>query len=770
MILKAFISHSSKQKHFAEAIRNCIGADYCWIDKYDFEPSYKTLSEIYDKLGKTSIFVLLISKEAIKSDWVQTEIAKAKELLNQQHIDLFSCYIIDDTQLSDLPNWMVKDECYNLKHFSNPIFVAHDIKKKMMRILLKNDSLYQLEQQIFVGRNDKINEFETKMYSSSGASKLAMIISGRKGVGKKKFAMKCLEDMGMGNEIIPFSISMDSKHSIEDFIILLNSKTMQYDEDYIYDILAGSFDDKLACAVCLIGEIYQSHSYIFINDDKCIVRPERRLSEWFTNILSHPKFPQKLGIFVFSAFTPNIFVENDWPCILHIKLNALSKSDCTKLFFRCLQLLGIYEINQEDANFFIEKLVASPRQIFRCALELKKHPVNLVKKDISSLIDHEDRNISIVLKDFFNDSDTRDIIILLSKYEYLSYAVLQKIFADRIDVFNDCLTKLIVCALVETFGPGDEYIKLDYSYADYIRRNRLKMSPDLEIHSLECITESLTCDAKITEDLSLYLFEIKDRLSKGNIEKNTLLVPSIVIKYIIDIYDKQKWKQVVDLCDKVLNDSYKLSFYQDVIREIRYWLCLSLCRLQNERFFQEVHHFSGADYNFLMGFYMRNETNYPSAEKYYTKALEYQPKLAKALRELVTVMLAQRRFKDALELAKNNYLAQPSNTYHIHAYFRCLVREREITSTDRDILRQLIDEMDNSQSPKKMSLIRAMKLEYDAFASEKKIEPGRLIEDANNALREFPSSVDVQRVVNAIHAKQGICQLKSFDEDPEVNL
>ena len=119
MTLKAFISHSSKQKHFAETIRNIIGPDYCWVDKFDFEPSYKTLSEIYDKLGKTSIFVLLISKEAINSDWVQKEIAKAKELLELQRIELFSCYIIDDTQLSDLPDWIVKDECYNLKHFSN---------------------------------------------------------------------------------------------------------------------------------------------------------------------------------------------------------------------------------------------------------------------------------------------------------------------------------------------------------------------------------------------------------------------------------------------------------------------------------------------------------------------------------------------------------------------------------------------------------------------------------------------------------------------------
>ena len=109
MTLKAFISHSSKQKYIAEAIRSSIGADYCWVDKYDFEPSYKTLGEIYDKLGKTSIFVLLISKEAIHSDWVQKEIAKAKDLLDMQRIDLFSCYIIDDTQLSDLPNWMTKD-------------------------------------------------------------------------------------------------------------------------------------------------------------------------------------------------------------------------------------------------------------------------------------------------------------------------------------------------------------------------------------------------------------------------------------------------------------------------------------------------------------------------------------------------------------------------------------------------------------------------------------------------------------------------------------
>ena len=765
MILKSFISHSSSQKRTAEIIRNIVGADYCWIDKYDFEPAYKTIDEIYNKLDKTKIFVLLISKESIGSNWVQLEIKKAKELLEKKKILLFSCYILDNTKLEDLPEWMVNEECYNLKHFSNPVFIAQDIKKKMMRILLEQDSLYKLEQQIYVGRNDEQNEFEKKIYSLDGSSKLTMIVSGRKGVGKKKFVAKCIEQMGKDNYIIPFSISMDSKQNIEDFIMLLNSKTLQYEKEELHNILSGTKDDKLTCAINLIKAIYDYNSYIFINDNKCIVRPERKLAEWFINLLLHPQFPQKLGLFVFSIFTPYSFVEFDWPCILHIKLNPLSKSDCTKLFFKCLQNLGIDNIKECDANFFIEQLVASPRQLFRCALALKENTVNLVKKDISSLIDYEDKNISVALKEFFSDADTKDLIILLSKYEYLSYTILEKIFADRIDIFEGCFTKLAVCALIETFGPSDEYIKLDYSYADYIRRNRLKMSGDLESYSQECITESLINDVKITDDLSLYLYDVKNKISKGDISDTTLLVPSIVIKYIIDVYDSQKWEKVVQLCDKVLNDSYRLTFYQDVISEIRYWLCLSLCRLQNERFFQEINKFGGYDYDFLMGFYYRNSMNYHSAEKYYRKALESRPKLAKALRELVTVLLAQRRFKDALESAKNNYLSQPANTYHIHAYFRCLVREKVITSIERKILKDLIEEMRNSQSPKKDSLIRAMILEYEAFASEGGVVPSKLLEDANNALKEYPKSVDVQRVVNAIQARQGICQLESFIED-----
>jgi len=66
-MIKAFISHSSKQKVFALKLYNLIGRDFCYIDCYDFEPAYKSLDEIIRKIESCTVFVLLISRESLQS-------------------------------------------------------------------------------------------------------------------------------------------------------------------------------------------------------------------------------------------------------------------------------------------------------------------------------------------------------------------------------------------------------------------------------------------------------------------------------------------------------------------------------------------------------------------------------------------------------------------------------------------------------------------------------------------------------------------------------
>ena len=57
-MLKAFISHSSKQKeNFVVPLVELLGRDSCIVDAYDFDAAYKSLDEIYKNIEECTVFV-----------------------------------------------------------------------------------------------------------------------------------------------------------------------------------------------------------------------------------------------------------------------------------------------------------------------------------------------------------------------------------------------------------------------------------------------------------------------------------------------------------------------------------------------------------------------------------------------------------------------------------------------------------------------------------------------------------------------------------------
>ena len=76
-MIKAFISHSSVQKDFVRELVDTLGRDYCIVDCYNFAPAYKTMDEIFRKIEQSTVFVLLISRDSLDSDWVKEEIRYA---------------------------------------------------------------------------------------------------------------------------------------------------------------------------------------------------------------------------------------------------------------------------------------------------------------------------------------------------------------------------------------------------------------------------------------------------------------------------------------------------------------------------------------------------------------------------------------------------------------------------------------------------------------------------------------------------------------------
>lgn len=763
-MIKAFISHSSEQKQFVLDLVETLGRDYCIVDCYNFSSAYQTINEIYDKIDKSTVFVLLLSKASLSSKWVKEEIRYVREKLEPGCLERFWPFIIDENlSIEECPEWMRKDKCFNLKKYKSYKILAHDIEQKFRRIIWsKNPKRKQLET-LMVGRNKDIDNFENIYQSARGMNLRSLVISGRDGVGKDMFISKCLDKIGgYDAESTPFCINLGNKEGVENFIIQLNLITRTYDEKQLMTVLGGSTSEKTSSAANLVNELLNTNSVLSINDDLSCVLPNRKLADWLIDLVEKSNMANKLGLFIKSHKILDSFSEIEHPFFGHINLNPLDSKDRLKLFYSLLRIYNLTDISEEDVKWFVGKLLLSPSQLVKAVEALSCKPLALVKKDIDTLISWGDTQINPMVEHFFQDEESKHLLIILSKLDFVSYEILENIFEERIIEVMEKMDEMIDFGIVSVFGPQEQFFRLDHYLSDYIKRCHIKLPCDLD-NLLNEVLEEKIASSNITEDVSVYLYDKKKQILSGKGKPEDFLIPSVVVTSVMEIYNNQDYKQVIKLCDLVLNDVH--NYFPDQEKELRYWLCLALARTTNkQRFFEEVQHFRGTDYYFLRGFYHRNAMEYSQAEKYFNEALEKSPNLQRAKREKVTALLAQKKYEQALGLAKENYENNPENSYQIHGYFRCLVRKTPLIKEDVDMLKHLMAAMRKNLSDKQEELYTAMDIEFRYFVSHD--SPSDMVTLINRALSIFPNSINVKRAAQPFKLHQAIIlKEESFPEE-----
>lgn len=762
-MIKAFISHSSEQKQFVLDLVETLGRDYCIVDCYNFSSAYQTINEIYDKIDKSTVFVLLLSKASLSSEWVKEEIRYVRDKLEPGCLERFWPFIIDENlSIEECPEWMRKDKCFNLKKYKSYKILAHDIEQKFRRIIWsKNPKRKQLET-LMVGRNKDIDNFENIYQSARGMNLRSLVISGRDGVGKDMFISKCLDKIGgYDAESTPFCINLGNKEGVENFIIQLNLITRTYDEKQLMTVLGGSTSEKTSSAANLVNELLNTNSVLSINDDLSCVLPNRKLADWLINLVEKSDMVNKLGLFIKSHKILDSFSETEHPFFGHINLNPLDSKDRLKLFYSLLRIYNLTDISEEDAKWFVGKLLLSPSQLVKAVEALSCKPLALVKKDIDTLISWGDTQINPMVEHFFQDEESKHLLIILSKLDFVSYEILENIFEERIIEVMEKMNEMIDFGIVSVFGPQEQFFRLDHYLSDYIKRCHIKLPCDLD-NLLNEVLEKKIASSNITEDVSIYLYDKKKQILSGKGKPEDFLIPSVVVTSVMEIYNNQDYNQVIKLCDLVLNDVH--NYFPDQERELRYWLCLALARTTNKRFFEEVKHFRGTDYCFLRGFYHRNAMEYSQAEKYFNEALEKSPNLQRAKREKVTVLLAQKKYEQALGLVKENYESNPENSYQIHGYFRCLVRKTPLIKENVDMLKHLMAAMRKNLSDKQEELYTAMDIEFRYFVSHD--SPSDMVTLIDRALSLFPNSINVKRAAQPFRLHQAIIlKEESFPEE-----
>ncbi|MBQ0164434.1 MAG: toll/interleukin-1 receptor domain-containing protein [Bacteroidales bacterium] len=725
-MIKVFLSHSWDQKDFVLKVAQYLGRDIAIVDNYEFESGRKIEEEIEKSINSTNVFVYLASKGSIESDWCKRELTMARDLVDEKKL-IFCAFLVDNTiTVGDCKPWIKQ---WLTTYYSNPILLARVVRRTVNELVAKTTPEVMARDLVFKGRNTEMGEIDKLLYSSSQNFAKALIISGMPHVGRKRLLREVMVN-DIQHELhptyLPIGITLQDKDSVEDLIFQLNQLLLKYSNEDLKTMMTDGANCP-SLAVELLNDILNAHERVLIDDNRCIVNPNGYLADWFIDIVNHPKLPPMVSMFVASTISPHPSEVRRNQLLRATQLNALNLQNMQILFNAYSQKVKV-ECDSNKASDYLSELTGYPEQVLDLVDVIHDYDQVTAERELPSIKKMFDKDIKQIVDEFSKSSNAIQLLILISRFEFVSFDLLRQLYPE--DDIEDLLQQFRQQSLYESFGTFNQYMRLNSSLADYLDRYHFHLAPKYE-KLLEDKSKEII-NTNEDEDLAVYLYKLKQQLKDPRFKiGSSYILPSLALKVIVEQYSAKRYKDVVELANKVLYDNPRNN-YETVKYAIRNWLCLAYCRLGDETLFNEVQNFHGYTYHFLIGYFYRRQGNWPYALDSYNKALEAESPAkakiySKAKHEKVIVLMKMNDYHTAFDLAKINYESDPTNTYHIEAYYHCLVRK---PFADKSLLDDLYSQMMKSYDPNKELICATFRAERSYFIDKDTPKALDILEEA----------------------------------------
>lgn len=718
-MIRAFLSHSSvdKDKYIREVAAR-LGIENIIYDELTFEEGEKPLDEILKGLNNTNLFVLFISENSLNSNWVKNEITEAKTMLDATNIDKIFPIIIDEKityQDIRIPNWL--RENYNLKPINKPSVAARRISTKLRELSWSKHPDLKKRNTIFVGRNDKLEQFEERVHDFDHPKPVAIIVSGFPGVGRRTFLHNALCKTNITEHTKkPSSILLDRNVSIEDFILKLNDLGLVDLKEDLFYLSDKSIEQKASIIHRFMNAAFEAKEQIYLIDDGCLINYERTISEWFNYVITSyntSNFP----IFCIIAkyiVTPKNRPKNEK--YYFIEINELNTSERRRLLNQLLELYNV-DLKKEDFECITDLLHGFPEQVM-FAVDLIKEDNNtkLINK-LPNIAQYNTDKAAALLRRYENDDTSLEFIRLLAQFEVINSDFIFSIVPEEkyFKLLEDFATEHII----ELIGIDGEIIRLNDIVREFIKRNRLKLNPAFQ-SSIETIVKlTITQDDIFERDSSELLFTLKEALKSNLPIDEKLLIPSHYLRCMKDLYyQKGSLDRIIELADIILQK--KKTLEKNILQDIWYYLCLALAKKKDQRLLQEVQNINGDEHIFLLGFYYRLCGRFQDALNKLEKIVSAPYVGARAKREIVQVYVQLEEYDKALLYAENNYEENRGNQFHAQAYFHCLINSEFAPSKSKQ-LNEIINNLRNIKSEQSIEMADIAEASFSAKIDSNKI-------------------------------------------------
>lgn len=733
--MRIFLSHSSKDKEtycnaVAKKLIEKLGKDSIVYDDVTFEAGEKSIDEIDRTLAITDLYVILLSSNAVESPWVKYELKEAYRRLKDRTLNRIYPIIIDESlKFSDnrIPKWLQKE--YNLKYIARPAKAAKLIVERAKDVNWSRHPVFKSRNTIFVGRNELINEFESRIDNLDMPPLNTFIVSGLPNIGRKSLARQCFIKGTIIPQYYEFpTISLSYQESIEDFIIKTSDLGFT-DGSEIQNLATKTFEAKISCAAQLTKNISKLSEIVLIKDDGCIIDYRGNLSTWFKEIITNEEL-ERVAFVIITKYKTNYETIRNLPSAYYINVPELSQQE-RKGLLRRLADANQLELGRDNLEDISHYLTGYPAQVHFAIDIIKGQGYPYLSRNLKLLSDYNEQEVSSLLEKHKTNPKVLEILALISKYDAISIEMLYSILIST-PGYIECYEALFQESLFELEGVNKEYIRLNEVVRNYMARSGAKILPAHRQKAKQLFERMFSGDATSWYNSNDFLLAIRETVIHGKEVNPDHIIPSVYLKSMSDLYSNMQYENVIKLARRALDNSENTD--RKILYEIRYLLCSALAKLKQASCLVEVRSLDHDDQKFLTAFYYRQIGKNDRALNYLDDLLRKRPEMSKAKREKVLVLKNLQQFEEATGLAKENYYQYSDNPYHIQAYFDCLINTYQGRAED-ELIFDLVEKLRRIRSEKAKSMCGRCSALYLAYV-ERDYEAALV--EINETIMEFP--------------------------------
>lgn len=688
--MHCFLSHSSKDKKNYVAILAEKFGDRAIYDEYTFEAGMKTLDEIMKNLQRTDLFVLLISSDALDSEWVKTEISHSSSLINKGLIKQFLPIIIDNsiTYKDDrIPDW-IKDQ-YNLRVIPRPNVAFRTINSAFSRLSIDANPKSLKSKRLFVGRNDQMKDLEGRLDDYEKPLPCAIVASGLREIGRKKLLLHALKKSNRIDEHHqPIIIPVQAEDGIDGFLSKFLDLGFSSKYTSALDLGKTPLEEKVSIIAEMFVELGKQNEVLLIDDWRCIVQFGGVYADWFLKVCE--ALPRnRIYACVASASSPSASLYRKNDKLYHIRVPELNEAERIGLLVRYLRdVEGVEEADTSRLQPFKNLLNGYPEQAIYAGEIIKTDGIAGAIARSPEIVDYARLKASVYVERYRDDELRFDLLTLLSWFEFISLDFITKI-ADELSVdLLSIVNEFIEAGLCQIIGSLGEYVRLNDVIRDYVARGSIRI-PDRFSKAITVISKDVLSSGNGSEDFdySEKSVAIRVALLEGKHVPENMLIPAHFLNAIAQNYKNKRYKDVIELSERILPRGN----YEDYIRnQIMHFYCMSLARRRDTRFTSEVMKIRGKEHDYVFGFYYRLSGRYDEALQRFSSAMEEKRWEENCKREIVLIYNLTENYDAAFNLAKESFYNFPSNPISVLAYFEVLLNQYKINIGNES---ELISEM-----------------------------------------------------------------------------